>query len=143
MMRTVFGDSVYWIALANPRDQWHDVARQVSRDLGPCCVTTTEEVLIEFLNHFGEHGTDARNVVTRMVRKLLANPNVTVLPQTRNSFLAGLDLYERRSDKGYSLTDCVSIVQMWEHRLAEILTSDHHFRQEGFSLLLAGLAPDK
>ncbi|MCW3095162.1 MAG: putative nucleic acid-binding protein contains domain [Chthonomonadaceae bacterium] len=50
----------------------------------------------------------------------------------------GLDLYERRVDKGYSLTDCISMNACRQEAIAEILTSDHHFAQEGFVVLIRG-----
>ncbi|MFI5458097.1 MAG: type II toxin-antitoxin system VapC family toxin [Isosphaerales bacterium] len=142
-MRKVFADANYWIAMANATDQWHDQAKQITVELRQVQFVTTEEVLTEFLNFYSEKGPSLRKAAARMVRSLNANPNVMVLPQTRDSFLAGLDLYERRADKGFSLTDCISMVQMREHGIVEILTSDHHFRQEGFSPLLDGLAQDK
>ena len=47
-MRRLFADAMYWIAIANHKDQWHAkssrhaIARQVT-------MITTEEVLDEFL----------------------------------------------------------------------------------------------
>jgi predicted nucleic acid-binding protein len=46
-----------------------------------------------------------------------------------------LSLYKARADKGYSLTDCISMNTMRERNLTEVLTHDQHFAQEGFSLL--------
>jgi predicted nucleic acid-binding protein len=71
-----------------------------------------------------------------MVRAIMDNPNVKVLPQTRDSFLSGVKLYEERSDKQYSLTDCISMNAMRAESLSEILTIDNHFEQEGFSVLM-------
>ena len=39
-------------------------------------------------------------------------------------------------DKGYSLTDCISMNVMRRDGLIEVLTNDEHFTQEGFSCLL-------
>jgi uncharacterized protein len=142
-MRTVFADANYWVAMANATDEWHDRAKQITLELGPVQFVTTEEVLIELLNFYSGKGPSFRKAAAKMVRSLNANPNVDVLPQTRESFLTGLGFYEKRVDKGYSLTDCISMVQMREHRIVEILTADHHFRQEGFSPLLYGLAQDQ
>ena len=61
---------------------------------------------------------------------------IEVLPQTRPSLLRGLDLYKARSDKSYSLTDCISMVTMQERNITDALTHDRHFAQEGFRLLL-------
>ncbi len=40
------------------------------------------------------------------------------------------------ADKEWSLTDCISFVVMEERGLIGALTSDHHFEQAGFSVLL-------
>ena len=65
------------------------------------------------------------------VRRLFNNPAVRVIPPSRDSFLAGLDLYEGRPDKGYSLTDCVSMQTMRQRGIHDALTNDRHFEQEG------------
>ncbi len=50
--------------------------------------------------------------------------------------MKGFELYNARLDKGYSLTDCVSMNVMREQNISEILTNDDHFEQEGFQILL-------
>ena len=58
-----------------------------------------------------------------------------MIPQSRASFLSGVDLYEPRPDKGYSLVDCISMQTMRREGLTEALTNDRHFEQEGFRAL--------
>ncbi len=58
-----------------------------------------------------------------------------VLPQTRADFDAALAFYDSRPDKEYSLTDCRSMVALRDQRISEVLTNDHHFVQEGFTIL--------
>jgi len=41
-----------------------------------------------------------------------------------------------RPDKEWSLTDCISSVAMNERNITDALTSDHHFEQAGFRILL-------
>lgn len=64
---------------------------------------------------------------------------VAIVPQTTDSFLTGLDLYRTRLDKGYSLTDCISMQTMRQRGIADVLTNDRHFEQEGFHALFRGL----
>jgi predicted nucleic acid-binding protein len=66
----------------------------------------------------------------------LSDPLVIVRPQTHQSFLDGFALFKSRPDKGYSLTDCISMEAMRREGIGEILTHDQHFMQEGFSVLL-------
>jgi predicted nucleic acid-binding protein len=59
-----------------------------------------------------------------------------VIPQSHESFLSGFDLYAARPDKGYSLTDCISMQAMRREGLTDALANDRHFQQEGFRALL-------
>jgi len=69
------------------------------------------------------------------VQAILEDPSVRVIPQSHDSFLAGLELYRTRPDKGYSLADCVSMQTMRREGLTVALTNDRHFEQEGFRAL--------
>ncbi len=135
-MKRVFADAVYWIAAANRTDQWHARVVSVIRSLGRATLVTTEEVLDEFLAHYCGHGPVLRNVAVQTVERALSNPLVIVRPQSHPTFLDGFALYKRRLDKGYSLTDCISMAAMREEGITEILTHDSHFAQEGFTVLL-------
>jgi predicted nucleic acid-binding protein len=98
-------------------------------------LSTTDEVLAEFLTFYSEGTPHTRRQAALFARGILANPLVVVLPQTHSSFLKGLTLYESRLDKAYSLTDCISMQVMRREGLTEVLTNDHHFTQEGFRIL--------
>ncbi len=135
-MDEIFADAFYWIALANPADQWRKVAKQFNEENPDALLVTTEEVLIEFLNYYAESGERRRRIVGAMCEQVLAHPHITVIPQTHESFLQGLDLYRQREDKGYSLTDCISMTLMLERGIQKVLTHDNHFTQEGFTILL-------
>jgi predicted nucleic acid-binding protein len=135
-MTAVFADTNYWIALTDPRDQWHGRAVTAARSLGSRPLVTTEEVLTEFLAFFAERGRHFREVAVLTVRSILRDHSVEVVPQTHDSFLTGLAYYESRLDKGYSLTDCVSMNVLRARGFTDVLTNDEHFRQEGFQVLL-------
>ena len=92
--------------------------------------------MTEFLNYYAEAGTRRRKIVGAMCEQVLAHPNITVIPQSHESFLQGLELFRQREDKGYSLTDCISMTLMRERKIREVLTHDNHFKQEGLTILL-------
>lgn len=135
-MKTVFVDTVYWIATARPNDPWKDAATRARQRLGPVRLVTTDEVLTEFLAALSQGRPALRLGAARIVRTILANPNVHVVPQSRASFREGLERYEARSDKAYSLQDCVSMNVMEAESITDILTNDRHFVQEGFNVLM-------
>lgn len=133
---TVFADTQYWIAVVRPNDPWKEAAERAKSALGPVRVLTTDEVLAEFLNALSRGGEHLRRQAAKMVRAILDNPNVKVLPQTRDSFLRGVAFYEQRADKEYSLTDCISMNAMKSESVTKILTNDRHFLQEAFEVLI-------
>jgi len=135
-MKTVFVDTLHWVAHINPKDQWHERAVEIEGQLGPVNLVTTESVLIEFLNFLASYKPEMRQASVNLVREILDDSNIETVPHTQEAFLSGLALYEDRLDKGYSLTDCISMNVMRERGLAEVLTHDRHFAQEGFSILL-------
>ena len=137
-MRMVFADTFYWVSLFDPRDKWHERSLQIGRSLGAVRLVTTETVLIEYVNFFSEYGASVRRDVVKLVHAIFADPDVEVVPHERRSLLAGMALFAGRPDKGYSLTDCISMQVMRELGIFEVLTHDHHFEQEGFVALLRG-----
>jgi predicted nucleic acid-binding protein len=135
-MRRVYADTVYWIALANPLDQWHPMAVQAGRTLRGAMIITSDEILTEFLAHFSGQGRTIRDGAARYADRILSNPGIIVRPQSHQSFLDGFALYKARPDKDYSLTDCISMQAMRAEAITDILTHDGHFTQEGFTILL-------
>ena len=134
-MNPIFADTFYWIALLNRREEWHERAVAFSRTLGSRPLITTEWILTEFLAFFSGAGETARQRAAQRTRHILNDPNMRVLSSSEVSFLDGLDLYECRQDKQYSLVDCISMQTMRRDGLTEILTNDRHFTQEGFQIL--------
>jgi predicted nucleic acid-binding protein len=134
-MRAVFADTFYWTALTSTNDRDHARAVDFSRSLGADGIVTTDEVLSEYLAHFSGAPASVRIKAGDTVDALLKHPRILVVPQSRVSFLAGLELYRSRPDKGYSLTDCISMQTMRREGLTEALTNDRHFEQEGFRAL--------
>lgn len=134
-MGSVFADTFYWIALLNPDDPDHGrvTAFDLSLDRPP--LVTTQEVLTEFLTYFSGRGTLLRTKAAAVAYALEDDPDVRLLPQTPESFSAGLRLYAARPDKEYSLTDCISIARMRAEGMTESATADRHFEQEGFRAL--------
>lgn len=135
-MKVVFVDTLYFVALFNPRDQWHERANAASNLIADSSLITTEDVLVELLNFFSEYGEKARLGAVTQAEGILTSSKIEVAPQSHEAFIAGLTLYKARPDKGYSLTDCISMHAMRERGITDILTHDDHFRQEGFTVLL-------
>jgi predicted nucleic acid-binding protein len=120
--------------LTHPNDSSYQAVAAFDDFLADATIFTTEEVFTEFLTFFAEDAW-LRSRAAETVRTLFSDPAVRIIPQSHQSFLAGLDLYSARPDKGYSLTDCISMATMRREGLSEALTNDRHFEQEGFRAL--------
>lgn len=135
-MKKVFADTLYWLAITRPNDPWRQAAQEARAKLGKVTLVTSDDVLTEFLTALAGGGPILRAQAAAIVRAILSDPTVTVVAQTRELFLAGLAVYENRADKRYSLTDCVSMHVMKTEGITGVLTNDHHFQQEGFTVLI-------
>jgi predicted nucleic acid-binding protein len=124
---------LYWVALFNPKDTLHRAAISVTNELENSTIVTTEAVFSEVLNQFSVYGTQWRTATE--IENLLAENIITVVPTNHELFVQALILYKSGSDKSYTHVDCISMIVMRNDDITEILTSDHHFKQEGFTLL--------
>jgi hypothetical protein len=73
-MKTVFADTLYWVAISRPNDSWRATAMQARRDVGEAILVTTDEVIIEFLTAMAKGGDWMRTTAARVVRAILVDP---------------------------------------------------------------------
>jgi len=136
----VFVDTAGWLALLNPRDGIHTQATSVRGDLRRRRVklVTTEFVLIEVADAFAE--PPLRAVAVEFyggLRQGNTPMTLEVVPVSEDLLAKGWMLYGQRPDKGWGLTDCISMVVMHERGITDAFTSDDHFTQAGFTVLLS------
>ena len=132
-MKSVFADTVYFLALLNPADQFHRQARGLSAQRGGSLLTS-EFVLMEVGD--GLSRPENRPRFALLLSLLRAQADVEIVPASRELFRKGCELHSQRPDKEWSLTDCTSFVVMKERNIEGALTSDHHFAQAGFQPLI-------
>ncbi len=89
-----FADTCFWIALANPKDELHNKAVELSKK--HIKLLTTQEVLSEFLNFFSSKGAIFRTKAVEIVSVIQSDPNITIVKQTPESFNKGLELYNEK-----------------------------------------------
>lgn len=133
-MKPVFVDTLYYLALTNPRDHYAAAAARFTAGFAGAFVTTVW-VLAEVANSLARGPN--RALFLELYHDLANDRRVTIVPATQDLFERGIDLYRERSDKAWSLTDCISFIVMRDSGLTEALTADHHFEQAEFSMLLA------
>lgn len=132
-MRAVFADTSFYVALLNRRDELRKAALNFMEGYTGE-VLTTEFVLLELGNFLS--GSVHRPRFPLFVERLRVQDGDRILTVSTGLFNRGLELYARRADKQWSMTDCISFVVMQEYGLTEALTADHHFEQVGFTALM-------
>lgn len=133
MKTPTFVDTLYVLALVNPRDHWHARAVAVSRTIQPPLITT-QAILTEIADALARQ--DRRAWAVAAIDDLRADPDVECVAIDQTTFDAALALYRERPDKDWGLTDCVSFVVMRQRRIDQALTADMHFVQAGFRALM-------
>lgn len=132
-MKPVFADTVYYLALTNPRDQYSAPAMRFTTGFSGTFVTTAW-VLTEVANSLSRGPN--RALFFDLYHDLADDLRVTIVPPIQDLFEQGIEFYAQRHDKEWSLTDCISFIVMREYGLTDALTADHHFEQAGFTVLL-------
>jgi uncharacterized protein len=130
---SIFADTFFYLALLDSHDSSHEGAIAATQKLDSVTVTTAW-VLLELANALS--ASQHRRVFVDFPEKTRANPKVVIYEAERQLFDEGVDLYRKRQDKDWSLTDCISFVVMEREGITEALTGDHHFEQAGFKALL-------
>ncbi|HWG44580.1 MAG TPA: PIN domain-containing protein [Gemmataceae bacterium] len=131
-MKKVFADTFYFLALLNKHDAGHGKAVEYASRVEQ--LVTTEWVLTELAN--GLARSRRRDMFPRTRQELLDDADVSVVSLDMKLHEEGIKLFVSRSDKEWSLTDCISFVVMQRKGITEALTGDHHFEQAGFVALL-------
>ena len=132
-MTARFADSFYYLAFFNPADRGHSLAIDLAEQWrGP--IITTAWVLTEVADALSRPAD--RPLALELYQYHRDDSATLLLPPDPDLFDRGFNLFARRPDKNWSLTDCVSFVVMAERGLTDALTGDRHFEQAGFRALL-------
>jgi predicted nucleic acid-binding protein len=123
-VKGVFADSFYFFALLNPRDAAHGRALEFSRAFDGLIVSSSW-VFTELGD--GLSAPPDRAAFVRLLDHFTVDPLCRLIGPSPEFFQAGVDLFRARSDKGWSLTDCISFAIMRRENLIDALTGDHHF----------------
>lgn len=135
-MKGLFVDTAGWMACADSGDPAHGSAceaRDAALEAGTLLVTTDyvmDETLTLIRIRLGLPAAKAWWAQVEGSSRLRWEwVGMERAEKARKAFF-------RFRDKSYSFTDCTSFVVMHELQLKEALTTDRHFRQMGFQVLL-------
>ena len=129
----IFIDTGYLLAVVSPRDTLH-ICSQLWAQAIREPLLVSEYVLWEMVN--GLSMPKDRPKAHALLAHIRAATDCEVVAASQELFQAGLQRHADRSDKEWSLTDCLSFIVMERRAIRRALTYDHHFEQAGFEALL-------
>jgi len=137
-MSGVFVDSWAWYALADERDEQHEIAQLASEEIIKREVTlvATNFVLDEATTLIRYKLGHAAAVTFRQtIRQLVDDKLLTIVYITEAHEAPAGEIFDRYNDQDFSFTDCASFVVMRELGITEVFTCDKHFSTMGFTLI--------
>jgi predicted nucleic acid-binding protein len=129
----IFLDTAYFIARVNPGDQYHRVALEIAPQIAAGELFTSQMIFVGLLNSFC-NSQYFRNIASQMVP--LMYKRAKVIDQSPALFNDALAVYAKHPDKGWSLTDCASLIIMDKHDIWVAAASDRHFSQMQRTILM-------
>jgi predicted nucleic acid-binding protein len=135
-MKSVLVDTLAWLALINKSDLRHKKAKKIRDRLfeSHCNLLITDYILVETANALSR--IPFRKAAIQLISFIQSSENIQLIEIDKSLFLKAWDLYSARLDKEWSLTDCANFIVMNAMGISEAFTSDHHFEQAGFRILI-------
>lgn len=137
-MNQILVDTWGWLAVHNPKDNFHKLALATYNDLldQDMSFVTTNFVLAETYTNLRRWGSV--NLSIKFGRSLapIANTGaLTIVRVTADDEIAAWSLFEKYDDlPDLSYIDCASFAVMHRLGLSEALTGDKHFTLLGFTI---------
>ena len=141
-MTEFFLDTAYAIALISETDDFHYQALALASYIEENQVNliTTHAILLEIGNTLSKFRY--RTAAVQLLDALENDVSVEITPLSEPLYKEALRLYRERSDKEWGLVDCISYLVMKRRGIYQALTTDEHFRQMGFQVLMRDLPFD-
>ncbi len=134
MDRKVFLDTAFILAYIFKDDKFNSNAIKLKEEIKikNIEVITTELILIELANSLSKLRFRKEAILTinelRKATKVLEVDNRML----KNAW----GLFTSREDKEWGIIDCFSFIAMQEYEVKQALSTDKHFEQAGFEILL-------
>lgn len=101
IVRVVFADALYYVAVLLRRDRFHAKALAF-RGTGRVRIITSDAIVMEVLAYMAGLAPDSRNAAVLLVDFLRRYDRVEIVRQTPELFDEAFEMYRSRGDKGYT-----------------------------------------
>lgn len=129
----IFVDTSGWFNLLHVREPEHHHSVELYQSSS---IRITTNYILTELVALANSRNIPRKYAQEFIRRVEKDKSVKIIWIDEETHEKAMHLLESRLDKSYSLCDAVSFVVMRENDVTDALTTDRHFRQEGFARLL-------
>lgn len=135
-MKPIFVDTSALIAIGNTRDSFHSQAVRIRNELKQFGrnFVTTNAILLEFGNAFSQ--VNLRPTAVKLIEAIRSSSKWKCVSTDDTLVERGFQKFKKINDKEWGLVDCISMIVSKDNEINEIFTTDHHFEQAGFKILL-------
>jgi len=135
-MKQIFVDTSALIAIGNKRDQYHSQAVKINNELKKSknIFVITSAILLEFGNAFAS--TNLKPTAIKIIETINRSEKWRCINANKELVERGFQKFKKYQDKDWGLVDCINMIVANELGITEIFTSDYHFEQAGFSILI-------
>jgi predicted nucleic acid-binding protein len=130
----IFIDTLFVVALINPRDQYHAKATELAAKYESHPFLVSDAVLLEIGNGLARN---YKQEAIEVIEGFFNSEEVEIVRLTPDLFERAFELYKKYEDKDWGLIDCISFIVMMDAGVTQALTFDQHFGQAGFEALMA------
>ena len=133
----VLVDTAGFLSLWDASDQYHKRALQLQTELSRKTrrFLTTDYIVDETATLLLVRHSHA--AAADFLQTVLASQSLQIQWIDSDRFQRAAQFFTQHDDKQWSFTDCLSFILMRELRLTDCFTTDHHFQQAGFNVLLS------
>ncbi|HOF01607.1 MAG TPA: PIN domain-containing protein [Spirochaetota bacterium] len=136
MINKIFIDTFAWIALINKSDNYHKLSVDLFNEIliknnklytSTFIITETINALSKFMY---------RKPILEFLNRIQNSQILNLIEINMDIYNNSINLFKKRIDKEWGLTDCSSFIVMEKYDIIKAFTNDKHFEQAGFELLI-------
>jgi len=122
--------------MGDKSDNFHHQALRIRDELKifRADFVTSSAVVLELTSYFSQ--SLKRLTAIAMIEAISRSPKWECVMTDEMLMERGFERYKKMSDKNWSLADCIGMIVAQDHGITDIFTTDHHFEQAGFTILL-------
>ena len=133
MIKAIFADTSYWIALFDRKDQNHKDSVKLSKHLKTSGIIVSDFIVFETIT-FINTSVKNHSLAMLFLDFIYEQDNIEVVEIGTALKEKSLQIFKDYDDKDFSFTDCSSFALMTSLNIKNAVSFDEHFSQIGIAV---------